>query len=272
MKRSIVARIIENRCISGDVYRITLHAPTLVSSALPGQFVQVRVGATVQPLLRRPFSIHAVDVATGSLSLLYRVVGEGSALLAKVPEQASVDILGPLGKGFPCTDIKGTALLVGGGMGAAPMVFMAKTLVAQKIPVRFYLGLDQKNTALVDAFRELLPAEGCELILASDSKATGYFHGFITDALAKDLAFHAALKNGAQAFACGPWLMFRSFKDVVKHYDIKAYLSLEEHMACGVGSCLGCVVKQSNTDTYIKVCTDGPVVPLEMVDLDHNVI
>lgn len=233
---------------------IWLDAPEIAHSARPGQFVMAGVPAPGFHL-RRPLSIHRRR--DGALALLVESRGEGTALLAAQEPGGRLQISGALGRGFPTEGI-GHALLVGGGIGLAPLQFLADEFAAAGIPALAYAGVrGAEQLALLDLFR--LP--GLEIATEDGSLGTA---GTVVDALRASAAAPVAARHGAVVFACGPTPMLVAVRDWAAGHGACGYASLEAHMACGTGACHGCVVPTASGD-YVRVCADGPVLPLDQV-------
>ena len=257
--------ILSNAEVSPGYWRIRLTAPRKFSAATPGQFVMVRINDAIDPLLRRPFAIFDTGVHTPAQSgavpqvyfeMLYRVVGKGTAMLSALHETDLVDILGPLGSGFDPGDADEEKLLVGGGIGLAPLYMLVKDLVQKKSPVRLFVGGRTKDDVLcITEFERL----GVECYTATEDGSLGE-QGFVTTALTRRLD---QLKGKAMIYACGPEGMLHAVARIAAERNISCQVSLEGTMACGVGACLGCVTPGRNhspaTPDYRCVCTDGPV-------------
>lgn len=235
----------------GPYARLTLGGE--VSPSHPGQFYMLRGNWGADPLLPRPMSILEEDGASGTVSFLIKVVGEGSRRLAQAHPGDPITGLGPLGKPFPLGSVAPgeTALLVGGGVGVPPLLFLARALVPAGVKVHFLQGgRSADDLLLLDEFRAL----GIEPVLATEDGSRGV-KGFVTVPCA------GALSQGPRAvFACGPEGMLRAVGDLCKG-EVPCYLSLEARMGCGYGVCLGCVVSvdEGEGPRYMKVCQDGPV-------------
>lgn len=230
-------------------------------TALPGQFVMVSVAAeqgcappaaspaSCDPLLRRPLSVH--DCRPGELALLYRVAGRGTALLAGRKPGDKVELLGPLGREFPLPAGR-RAVLVAGGIGVAPLFYLAKSLLAAGREVTCLLGAKEQ----AGLYREQeLAALGAEVRLATDDGSAGC-RGPVTGLLCREL------KAGRDpVYACGPDPMLQAVAQLCREAGRECYVSLEARMACGVGACLGCAVPvfQHGQEAYRRVCVEGPV-------------
>ncbi len=248
----LTARIVANQEVAEDIYRITLYAPAVARDAQPGQFVHVLCGDRHTYILRRPFSIHQV-VGTDAFDLLVRVVGDGSRWLAGRRPKATVDLIGPLGRGFAIDGEFSRALIAAGGMGVAPMVFLAGRLAEKKVKVYTVMGAASR-AQLLD-FMDLKRLTR-RIAVATDDGSHGH-KGLLTDILSKEIEE----ADPQLVFACGPGAMLRSVAGISRRYGIDCQVSLEARMACGIGACLGCAVRAK--ETYLKVCSDGPVFKTE---------
>lgn len=246
------ARIIENRRLAPRYFRMRLSCPEVARLAQPGQFVMLKVSATGAPLLRRPLGVHRVQA--GAFELLYETVGPGTRLLSRMRPGEPVDVLGPLGNGFDLAAMRqaGKRVLVAGGMGVAPLLFLAESLSAEKR--RGTRGEDliligAKTATGVLCLKEFRAA-GFRVQVATDDGSRGK-KGYVSSLLPE------ALTASAHVCACGPRPMLREVSRIVSLRGVRAQVSLEEHMACGIGACLGCAVR--TTAGYARVCKDGPV-------------
>ncbi|MBM3247816.1 MAG: dihydroorotate dehydrogenase electron transfer subunit [Candidatus Omnitrophica bacterium] len=252
----IKAKVIKNIEVMPDYYKMVLDAPSIAKSAKPGQFVNVLVGDKFEPLLRRPFSIHRISnqkpVTSNQIEILYAVVGNGSEILSQKKSGAYLDVMGPLGNGFSMLDTK-YSILVAGGMGIAPLLFLAETTRVQypASRIQILIGARTKNQILCEKeFKDL----SCEVKIATDDGSFG-FRGLVTELLKKLL--RTIDRRPSTIFACGPKPMLKEVTSISKRYNIAAQVSLEEHMACGIGACFGCVVNTKHG--YKRVCKEGPV-------------
>ena len=253
------AVVIRQEQVGPGFYCMELLAPEIVRKAVSGQFVHVQVNRALEPLLRRPISIHNVDREKGTLKLLYQVVGLGTEILSKAVTDQRLSVLGPLGKGFTLPDSGQKVVVVGGGIGIAPLIFLLKELAAKSISVEVYLGARSKEFLL--ALQEI-NSLGFSPKVATDDGSIGY-HGQITALVEKDFSDNTALLGQAMVYTCGPKPMLKSLAKILLANQISFEVSLEEHMGCGVGACLSCAckIKASNEEGYIyrHVCVDGPV-------------
>jgi dihydroorotate dehydrogenase electron transfer subunit len=245
--------IITNTEVMPGVYLIWLESPQIASSALPGQFVMVCCGE--ETLLRRPLSIHQIDKT--KLALLFNVVGRGTRWLSQRKSGDKIDLFGPLGSGFSVLPTSRNLLLAAGGIGIAPLAFLAQEAVKQKHTIKLLMGAP---TARQLYPRHLLPPE-IELITATEDGTAGE-KGMLTDILPEFTGW------ADQAFACGPMPMYKAMvAQSHKHLKKPVQISLEMRMGCGLGVCYGCTVKTKNG--LKQVCKDGPVFDLEDILWDE---
>ena len=253
-KRKETARVISQEKLADEIYSMWIKTG-IASDAVPGQFLSVYTKDKTR-LLPRPISIcEADDKDGGRLRIVYRIAGAGTKEFSKYKAGDEVDILGPLGNGFPIKNEK--AILVGGGIGIPPMLELAKRLKGEKTIV---LGYRNKDTFLDKEFLSY-----GNVVIATDDGSLGT-KGNVIDAIKENKV------DGGVLYACGPTPMLRGVKKFAEENSIEAYISLEERMACGVGACLGCVCKSTDTDDHSKVnnkriCADGPVFNATEVEL-----
>lgn len=237
--------------IADSIYKLTLQGELVSEMKSPGQFVHIKVGDTDGPLLRRPISISSIDKSKKQFTMIYRKEGVGTSILKdKVPGMA-VDVLGPLGNGFPVneTNAGSTALLVGGGIGVPPLLELSKQLTANGVKVIQVLGFQSKNVVFGEEEFSIL---GETYVVTVDGS---YSHkGFVTDVI----DFYQC--DFDTMYACGPTPMLKAL--ATRFSNKKVFLSLEERMGCGIGACFACVCHTPDDATgysYKKVCSDGPV-------------
>jgi len=249
-------RILEHQQIAPQHYKLALSSTYISSNAQPGQFVQVRISPEFDPLLRRPLSIHRISAEHKKFELLYDVVGKGTELLAKTSVGTELDVLGPLGKGFTIAPTE-VAILVGGGMGIAPLVFLADHLKHEHKKRAVYALIGAKNKERLLMENELKSLVN-EVVVSTDDGSYGQ-HGFVSDVLLNLLDNVVVDSHYPQTtiYACGPKTMLHAIADIAFQRQIACQVSMEQKMACGIGTCLGCVIK--TRAGYQKVCTDGPV-------------
>jgi dihydroorotate dehydrogenase electron transfer subunit len=271
------AELLAQQEFPGRQFVIRLRAPKCAAAATPGSFAHL----TCDPLLpmRRPLSIMRTDPGAGWIEILYKIVGPGLEALSKQPVGAVLSVMGPIGQGFKPSPQRPKTLLVGGGVGIPPMVFLAEALkerndaawqplvlMGSEIPFPFHT---RPSTILlpgvpdgVIACMPLLDGWGVPSRLASLAGFPGCFDGYVTDLAA---AWLSSLDSVALAevemFACGPTPMLQAAAKVARRFGVPCQVSLEEFMACAVGGCAGCavpVVTESGL-AMKRVCVDGPV-------------
>ncbi len=254
MKFQEESDILRNGPRHGSYCQLDVAAPQIAAATAPGQFVHLRIPLLTHRLLRRPFSIYDVDPAAGTLSIIYKIVGEGTQQLAQLPAGVGTSLLGPLGHGYTVPPSGVRPVIVAGGYGCA-----ATYLLAKRSPERAVCLFGARTAAdllLIEEFQAL----GCEVRIATDDGSRGH-RGFVTDLLAQ----HLSETGGAAeaVYACGPNPMLRAVGKVVAARGLDAEISLDHAMCCGVGACFACVIKQraANPDgwEYVRTCTDGPV-------------
>lgn len=240
-------KLLSARELTPGIFDFTVSCPELAGLAVPGQFAQILVPGHT---LRRPISI--CSIGRDTLRFVFQVRGTGTADLASLEPGDAIDILAPLGKGFPIDPNKRT-LLVGGGIGVPPLLAAAQALGAKATAI---LGFRTKELVILeDDFK----AAGAQVLVATDDGSYCH-HGLVTD-LADGVDFDVLM-------ACGPGPMLRGAKALAESRGAQGWLSLEQRMACGVGACLGCAVAlidESGREYFGHVCKDGPVFPMGMV-------
>ncbi len=252
-KIKMTANIIRQEMIGTDIFSMIIEAKEIAVQAKPGQFVDL-YSADGSKLLPRPISLCEIDRDAGTLRLVYRIAGKGTAEFSKLTAGHTIDVLGPLGNGFNLEE--GKAILIGGGIGIPPMLQLAKELNCEKSIVLGY----RDEEFLSEEF-----APYGQVYKSSDNGAIGV-KGTVMDAI-KEYGI-----EGTHIYACGPTPMLRAIQAYALENGIRAQLSLEERMACGVGACLACVCKSKEVDHHSnvhnkRVCKDGPVFYAEEVEL-----
>jgi dihydroorotate dehydrogenase electron transfer subunit len=248
--RQEVASVTANTELMPQVHLIWLESPQIVSQALPGQFVMVRCGEYFEYPLRRPFSIHQQD--GNKLALLVNVVGRGTHWLTQCQAGNQLDLLGPLGNGFSIHPGSHNLLLVAGGIGIAPLVFLTQQALSQGQAVTLLLGASTTPQLYPE---HLLPSK-VKLITATEDGTAGK-KGMITDLLPDFIG------GADQIFACGPLPMYKTMAKQKLTTTKLVQISLEVRMGCGLGVCYGCTVKTKNG--LKQVCQDGPVFNLDNI-------
>ena len=261
--KNLTTTVVGNREVAPGYWRMRVMAPDFKAQAQPGQFVMLRVRKGTVPFLRRPFGIFDIGQLPPEnghaeppdyLELLYRVVGEGTALMAGLREGDPVEVLGPLGNGFNLHIPEGDVVLVAGGVGVAPLLTTARAFAASH-NVELLLGGKTHNDILaVEDFK----AAHVPVRVSTEDGSEGV-RGLVTQLLA------GRLREGRPALvaACGPMPMLRAVRDMCREAQVPLQVSLESLMGCGVGACLGCMVKgAAHTEEHpqlLSVCKDGLV-------------
>ncbi len=262
MATMVKALVLSNKQLSQEMYEMEFKAPNMAVQCSPGQFVHIITGSAYDPLLRRPISLYDVNKDTGIISLLYKVVGRGTELMTKIGINDYVDVMGPLGRGFSIEKACRKTLLVGGGVGMAPLVYLARELQRSQNEITVVYGCNSHNEAVAAGKLQSL---GAKLLLTTMDGSSG-LQGLPTPA---NLAGYIKPADIDFIYTCGPEAMMAGWIEFARQNGIRGEVSLEEHMACGVGACLGCARKLKKTDAnYVKVCKDGPVFQIELVDLE----
>ncbi|MCU0594690.1 MAG: dihydroorotate dehydrogenase electron transfer subunit [Desulfobacterota bacterium] len=253
----LLTEIVSNGRLTHDTWLMALRSAKIAQAAKPGQFVMIRVRSGLDPLLRRPFSI--CGVKEDLFLVLYRVVGKGTGLMTELRQGERVWVLGPLGKSFALPDERVSRLLVGGGIGIAPLVFLAQ-------------GRQNQDLTLMTGFRsakDIIPpreitGEERGFAVATDDGTKGHC-GPVTDLLDAALRKNA---EGRMVYACGPKPMLKRVAEIARTLKVPCQVSLEARMACGLGACQGCAVKASAASgrSYWYVCKEGPVFDAEAID------
>ncbi|MGX1982683.1 dihydroorotate oxidase B electron transfer subunit [Thermolongibacillus altinsuensis] len=241
--------IVAHEPIAENIYALTLTGPLVHEMNKPGQFVHIKITSQADPLLRRPLSLCQIDKETSQCTIIYRKEGIGTTLLSEKRPGETVDVLGPLGNGFPLDAVKAgqTALIVGGGIGVPPLYELSKRLVKKDVNVIHVLGFQNKDVMFYK--NEFAKLGETHVATVDGSYGT---KGLVTDVIAECAISFDVL------YACGPKPMLKALEQAFPNKEV--YLSLEERMGCGIGACFACVCRVPNSETaYKKVCSDGPV-------------
>jgi dihydroorotate dehydrogenase electron transfer subunit len=254
----ILAPVVSNEQVMPGVHLLWLEAPEMARVASPGQFAMLRCEGNA--FLRRPLSIHRLNNGKTQLAFLFSAVGKGTHWLSELNPGRCIDVLGPLGKGFTINPASQNLLLIAGGMGIAPLGFLAETAISRGKSVSLLLGA---STASLICPEQLLPANVTCLLTTEDGSCGR--QGYVTRCLPE------ALPKTDQIYACGPTPMFRALAGDIALRDKDVQVSLEIRMACGLGICYGCTV--NTRQGAMQVCKHGPVFRLcdiiweEMTDI-----
>lgn len=247
MSRYFKAEIRANRPLNKNHNLLSLANLEPMQEPLPGQFYMLQVSRGMDPLLKRAFSLFRRTPA--GIQILYRIKGKGTSILSGMKEGATVDLLGPLGNGYPLPSDDQSPLVIAGGIGIAS-VFSLVERISKNARV-FYGARIEQELFMTDELRKLYK----ELVVCTDDGSCG-IKGTVVDVLDEFVRGRDGLHQPV-IYACGPNVMLREIAKTAAAHAIKAYVSLEEHMACGIGACLGCVVKTKSG--YLRVCKEGPV-------------
>lgn len=248
----------KNAAIGSNCFLMSLYAPEVAKTAKAGQFIHLKVAEGLYPLLRRPISLHDIDPETGTIGLLYQVRGKGTELLSTRRPGEKLDLLGPLGNGFNLEFPGNTAILIGGGIGVAPLYSLAKALMRDAKRVRVLIGARTKEMIYqAEKFRDL----GCAVQCATDDGSYGE-KAFVTELLEGDFRN----EKPDYVYTCGPEVMMIKVADICLRHSVAGQVSLESYMGCGVGACLCCTTELvGSSNKNAKVCQDGPVFSFEEV-------
>ena len=255
-KVKMTAKVVSQQALTDDIFSMWIQADEIAGAAVPGQFISVYTKDTGK-LLPRPISLCQVDKEKGQLRIVYRVVGAGTSQFSGYQAGDDIEIMGPLGNGFPLERAAGKKVfLIGGGIGIPPMLELARQLDCEKQAVLGYRDVLFLN----DEFEKF-----SDVYVATEDGSAGT-KGNVLDAIRE---------NGLKAdviFSCGPTPMLRALKAYAEEHEIECWLSLEEKMACGIGACLACVCQSKEVDEHShvhnkRICKDGPVFLAQEVEL-----
>jgi dihydroorotate dehydrogenase electron transfer subunit len=273
MPCDVAADVTANRRLSADYNVITLAAPAIAAAAAPGQFVMVKLGASHDPLLRRPFSVFEVlrgtDGSPAGITLLNKRIGPSTSLLyAARPGQVAA-CLGPLGRPFTVVDPPGQAWMVAGGVGLAPFASLAQALRARGVACTLYYGARRADELFyLDFFRGL----DVELVLTTEDGSAGE-RGRIVAPLERRLSAHGAAAGRAPVmiYACGPEGMLAATAKAAARFGCPCQVSVERIMGCGLGGCYSCVVPMRDDGGvfhHVRSCLAGPVLAADRIRWD----
>ncbi|MFT5697631.1 MAG: dihydroorotate dehydrogenase electron transfer subunit [Desulforhopalus sp.] len=244
--------------LSSKNYRLTFDSPLIAGDCKPGQFVMIRTSIGKDPLLRRPFSVHQVS-GNGEIQVYFKEVGRGTSILAHAKIGDVYSIFGPLGRGFKI-NTAGPSILVGGGLGIAPLLLLLKETCRLKTNCEndlVILGGRSRDEVepLLDDFKQY----GVTVRVSTDDGSLGH-HGYVTEILKSlDIA------TSSTVYACGPEPMMASIAAICSEISVACQVSVESVMACGMGACLGCS-RPDKKGSYTHVCLNGPVFDAEKLE------
>jgi dihydroorotate dehydrogenase electron transfer subunit len=257
------AEILLNRKVSDQYYEMELNCPELTDDVRPGQFLMLKVKPGYEPYLRRPFSFYGIGSFKDqrSFKILYKVIGSGTRLLAEMNHGERVDIIAPLGNGFSFSSDNHEAVMVAGGIGLPPLLYLAEHMGKNRKggakTVFLYGGKSKSDMIDIERIRDA----SSEVRLCTEDGSMGS-KMLVTELLDLHLQRRDDWSS-IRIFSCGPKAMLRVVSSIAQKCDIPCQVSLESYMACGFGVCLGCVVKvmqEGGMDiTYERVCKEGPV-------------
>lgn len=256
----------KNRRVAEDHILISIIANETFQSSSPGQFVMISAERSDFPFLGRPISIHGLHRKNGRLAVdfLVRVVGRGTSVLAGLKAGDRVRLLGPLGSGYTIFPEKRNRVLVAGGIGIAPIGFLAGVCSeAGWGEITLYYGARSARLLVgIDRLRKI-----CTRILVSTDDGSRGHHGIITDLFERDLMTFN--REETAVYVCGPAPMLMKIQSIMKNNPVRCQVSVEERMACGMGACLGCAVRMRSGE-YRRACHEGPVFNIEDIDFDFK--
>ena len=253
-KFDLLTEVISNELVADNHYLLRCSCPEIAARVLPGQFIHVLIPQDSGLLLRRPFTIYTVE--DDEITMLYQLIGEGTAVLSSLKRGDLIRVLGPLGNTFEISPSPNPAIIVGGGAGIASLMLLAVALRNRGVHTFGLVG--SMNKARLLSVGEL-KAIGVETHIATDDGSVGH-HGFVTELLAHILETHDL--QDPVIYACGPDGMLRAVTKIAQDYRIPTQLAMENRMGCALGVCLGCVCKvqmPGGRFEYQRVCTEGPV-------------
>lgn len=243
-----------NEQVGPRLYKVTLAAPRTAAAIEPGQFVHLLIPGFEAHILRRPFSVYRANGDLGEVEVIYQTVGAGTRFMAGLRPGANCSLIAPLGHGWQPTG--GRSLLVGGGVGAAPLFMFAERLIELGTPTEVVLGAQTASMLVTrDDYAELLDRDP---VIATDDGSEGYA-GFCTEPVRELLQ----IGEFSAVYCCGPEPLMRAVAGLSADAGVPCWVSMEKRMACGVGACLSCVVE--TTSGKRRSCVDGPVFPASEV-------
>jgi len=270
------AELLEHTAFEGDQYYMRLQAPLTASRAQPGSFIHMQCDSDLP--MRRPMSIMRVNKNAGWIDLLYKAHGIGTARLAKRNVGETIDLIGPIGVPFKLDQYKKYPLLIGGGVGIPPMIFLSEHIKTTNKNIKLFVIMGSEvpfpfsarpSQIMLDGLPEgiiasmpLLEDWGIPSRLTSLQGYSGCFDGYVTDLASCWLdTLDKEILNEVEIFSCGPTPMLKAVSQMAHHYGLACQVSLEEYMACAVGGCAGCtvLVETEQGPSMKRVCVDGPV-------------
>jgi dihydroorotate dehydrogenase electron transfer subunit len=270
------AVVTDTRHFAGDQFVLRLHSPKCAAAATAGSFIHLRCDESIP--MRRPLSIMRADAGQGWIEILFKIVGEGLKALAQRQVGDTLSSIGPIGRGFAVSEGRQRAVLLGGGVGIPPMIFLAEqmhrqgcrhlplVLMGSELPYPFACRrsrlpadwLDKDTSQTIGSLED----KGICTRLASLADFAGVYRGYVTDLARRYLESRSAMELAeTELFACGPTAMLQAVAKLAREFGLPCQISLEEYMACAVGGCAGCTVRITTSEgpAMKRVCVDGPV-------------
>lgn len=259
--------ILSVKNLVGDIYLIRMACPAVAQNVVPGQFVNIKVNNEFVPFLRKPFSVCRRSEKEGWIEILWKIVGKGTEIMSRYQRNDFVNIVGPLGRGYDIPPDLQTALLVGGGLGVAPLPFLCEEAQKLEKSVEVFLGAKSENElSMVEAFRTL----GVEVYLSTEDGSLGK-RGLVTEILLQRLNQMPSLA-GVYLYSCGPNPFLQAMMNISEERGIGGEVAIETMMGCGFGICVGCPVRVRNGKAgeglFKLACLDGPVFNAAEILLD----
>ncbi len=254
--------VLSNRSVADDFYELQLHWPPEAAIPRPGLFLTIRSADGSVRLLRRPFAFSRYDREDNSARIIYKLRGTATTQLAAKRPFDTIDILAPLGTGFPLPEPDTRPILVAGGIGVGPILFLARTLIAHATEPRVIVG------ARTAGGLPPLPAEEYGEVIACTEDGSYGHRGTAVEALSSYLETTSISNNSGESvlYLCGPEPMLAAAHRLAIECGITAYVALEQTMGCAIGACMGCAVRVRGPEKYARVCTEGPVFDSRTID------
>ncbi len=273
------SEVLANQSLGKDCFKIILSSSKIVNNSLAGNFVHIQVNPFFYPLLRRAFSIYDVNREKGTLEVVFKVIGIGTDLLSKKKKGENLNLLGPLGNIFTYPDKEDLSIMVAGGLGIVPVWFLTRDLLRKKHSgkIIFLYGAKEKEQLYCLSDLKQINNSKVETLFSTDDGSLG-FKGYLDQLLKEILKKETSpLRDGVahkniKIYACGPEPLLAKLSHFAKEQNLFCQLSLEVGMPCGMGTCMGCVVKYkkdcNSPVTFKRVCCEGPVFNAQEVILE----
>ncbi len=251
MKKQELCKVINRKKLAKNIYTIRFKSSHISANSKPGQFVLVKISQTQLPLLRRPFAISDTNVKQKTFDILFEVKGEGTKFFATTRKDDIIDVIGPIGNGFNTRNTE-NIIVVAGGIGLASVNLLCNKSAKENKNVHLYYGTKSLEYMPIKSFNKNI-----NVSVTTDDGSYGQ-KKLVTKALEED---SKKFDKSYTVFACGPHVMLKEVYKVCKKYKWKCFVSLESHMACGVGACNGCIVDvmRNGVKGHKRVCKEGPI-------------